>query len=174
MGNCPANRTRMTLGKTTDGANFVLDAVRKLGLDEFPVGKTSFEVNTEWIIIGKEIKRRYDAVVRGGFRSSDGDDLSVFYKFKSWSKVPPAKFEEQLLKDLSNPDITNLGQLKWVFDGAKNPADFKKKLIAAINGMTDDQLDQFSVKFGFDIDGGSELRASLIDNFDSIFILLLE
>lgn len=29
------------------------------------------------------------------------------------------------MKDLSNDDITSLDQIKWIFNGSKNPADFK-------------------------------------------------
>ena len=103
-----------------------------------------------------------------------GGSLDIFYEFKSWSSVPPAKFEEQLLKDLSNPEITDLGQLKWVFDGAKNPSDFKKKLIAAINGLPLNELNALAQKIGLRARDGAALRKLLLDNFDSIFKLLPE
>ncbi len=35
--------------------------------------------------------------------------------------MPPTKFKEQFMKDLSNDDITSLDQIKWIFNGAKKP-----------------------------------------------------
>jgi hypothetical protein len=44
-------------------------------------------------------------------------------------EVPPPNFNEQFAKDLLIDEVTNLNQLKWIFDGNKIPAgsDFKKE-----------------------------------------------
>ena len=39
--------------------------------------------------------------------------------FKSVKDLPPDDFLEQFGKDLANPDVSDLSQLKWVFDGKK-------------------------------------------------------
>uniref|UniRef100_UPI0039A45010 hypothetical protein n=1 Tax=Ornithobacterium rhinotracheale TaxID=28251 RepID=UPI0039A45010 len=39
------------------------------------------------------------------------------------------------MKDLSNKDVTSLDQLKWIFDGQKAPANFKEKMIKAIEDL---------------------------------------
>lgn len=49
--------------------------------------------------------------------------------------VPPGKFAEQFIKDLSRGDVTSLDQLKWIFDGKKAPADFKEKMLKAIEDI---------------------------------------
>ena len=57
----------------------------------------------------------------------------MFYEFKSVKTVPPKDFVEQFMKDLSNAD--NLSQIKWIFNGRKNPVDFKKNMLDAIDGL---------------------------------------
>lgn len=42
---------------------------------------------------------------------------------------------EQFGKDLANPDVSDLSQLKWVFDGKKVPADFKSKMLEEIKKL---------------------------------------
>ena len=39
--------------------------------------------------------------------------------FKSVKDVPPANFLEQFGKDLKNTDVSDLSQIKWIFDGKK-------------------------------------------------------
>ncbi|MBP5366629.1 MAG: hypothetical protein J6Y82_12055 [Bacteroidales bacterium] len=43
----------------------------------------------------------------------------TFYEFKSVKDVPPANFLEQFGKDLKNTDVSDLSQIKWIFDGKK-------------------------------------------------------
>ena len=38
---------------------------------------------------------------------------------KSVKDIPPANFLEQFGKDLKNSDVSDLSQIKWVFDGKK-------------------------------------------------------
>ena len=40
-------------------------------------------------------------------------------EFKSVKDVPPANFLEQFSKDLKNTDVSDLSQIKWIFDGKK-------------------------------------------------------
>ncbi len=40
-------------------------------------------------------------------------------KFKSVKDVPPANFLEQFGKDLKNTEVSDLSQIKWIFDGKK-------------------------------------------------------
>lgn len=98
-------------------------------------------------------------------KSAPNKNAWIYYEFKSVAKVPPAHFAEQFLKDLQNAD--NLDQIKWIFDGKKNPANFKQKMLDTIDKMTfnDDLLKKFNVD---DID---ELKDLIETNFDKIFKL---
>ena len=40
-------------------------------------------------------------------------------EFKSVKDVPPANFLEQFGKDLKNSEVSDLSQIKWIFDGKK-------------------------------------------------------
>ena len=40
-------------------------------------------------------------------------------EFKSVKGVPPANFLEQFGKDLKNSEVSDLSQIKWIFDGKK-------------------------------------------------------
>ena len=40
-------------------------------------------------------------------------------EFKSVKDVPPAYFLEQFGKDLKNSEVSDLSQIKWIFDGKK-------------------------------------------------------
>ena len=40
-------------------------------------------------------------------------------EFKSVKGVPPANFLEQFGKDLKNSEVSDLSQVKWIFDGKK-------------------------------------------------------
>lgn len=62
-------------------------------------------------------------------------ESKILYEFKSVKEVPPGKFNDQFIKDLSNPDVTDLSQLKWVFDGRKSPANFTSNMDNAINNL---------------------------------------
>ena len=73
-----------------------------------------------------------------GGRYVDVSDITnnsekIFYEFKSVLKVPPGDFSEQFMKDLTN--AKNLSDIKWIFNSAKNPANFQQNLINAINDL---------------------------------------
>ncbi|EHQ43865.1 hypothetical protein [Myroides odoratus] len=74
-------------------------------------------------------------------------------------------FAEQFLKDLQK--ATSLDQIKWIFDGKKNPSNFRKNMEKAIDKMTFD--DDLLLKFG--VDDIDELRYLIEINFDKIFKL---
>ena len=57
-------------------------------------------------------------IVTSSHKSHDWKPI-VGYPFKSVKDVPPTNFLEQFGKDLANPDVSDLSQLKWVFDGKK-------------------------------------------------------
>lgn len=82
-------------------------------------------------------------------------------------EVPPLNFNEQFAKDLLNDDVTNLNQLKWIFDGKKFPEghDFKGKMKEAIRKMDipNEALEKFGRK------SVNELKSDIIKNFDNIF-----
>ena len=60
-----------------------------------------------------ETLRRVDLVV------PDEELGFVYYEFKSVKDVPPSHFLEQFSKDLANSKVTDLSQIRWIFDGKK-------------------------------------------------------
>ena len=88
-------------------------------------------------------------------------------EFKSVKDVPPANFLEQFDKDLKNTDVSDLSQIKWIFDGKKVPTDFKEKMLQEIKKLklTEDMVN------GLRKSSKEELFEDIIENFDSIFII---
>ena len=150
-------------GAGADGANWVIAAVKKEGTDVFPSGKTSFEIN-------KPNGRIYDAIV------SDPPSPPKFFEFKSYSSIPPANFADQFTKDLNNAEITNLDQLKWIFDKAKldkanHPPDyFEMNMKAAINNLDLTSITS-EVLLKFNVASKPALKAKIISEFNTIFSL---
>jgi len=55
-----------------------------------------------------------------GFVHGGSGPLTVYSdEFKSVKDVPPANFLEQFGKDLKNTEVSDLSQIKWIFDGKK-------------------------------------------------------
>lgn len=81
--------------------------------------------------------------------------------------MPPTNFETQFINDLNNPEITDLSQLQWIFDVAKNPANFETAMKTAINGL---QIPLTTAqRFGFG--NVPNFKTNLINNFENIFSL---
>ncbi|MCB0687130.1 MAG: hypothetical protein KDC53_11410 [Saprospiraceae bacterium] len=116
-------------GNFTEGAIFVADAVKRYGND-FPSG-TLFEF-TEVTTGGV---RRVDVRVNNGFNGNK----DVFFEFKSVQDVPPTGFATQFVKDLDLPEVDNLGQLRWWFDGNKISSLPKQKFLDQLNAASIDQ-----------------------------------
>ena len=145
-----------------DGANWIVEYLAK-NSDQFK---------------GKTIKfEEFNSTTLGG-RFIDVTDETfsfnkIFYEFKSVKTVPPKDFAEQFMKDLSNAD--NLSQIKWIFNGSKNPVDFRKNMLEAIDNIFNSknsniqrQLRQISEKItGFD--DINILKSDIINNFNNIF-----
>ena len=49
------------------------------------------------------------------------------------AEVPPGHFAEQFMKDLTNAN--SLDQIKWMFNGAKNPPNFRTNMLNAIDNL---------------------------------------
>jgi len=100
---------------------------------------------------------------------SKGDKLDIFYEFKSWASLPPDRFEEQFLKDLANPEISSLDQIKWVFDSAKvSEDDMKEKMLEAIENLDEDALEELASKFK--LMSAQKLIIELKRQFDNVFL----
>ena len=149
-------------GGKSDGANWVITYITK-HIGEFKGRKLVFE--------------EFNSTTLGG-RFIDVTDETfsfnkIFYEFKSVKTVPPKDFAEQFMKDLSNAD--NLSQIKWIFNGSKNPVDFRKNMLEAIDNIFNSknsniqrQLRQISEKItGFD--DINILKSDIINNFNNIF-----
>ena len=82
-------------------------------------------------------------------------------------ELTPANFLEQFGKNLANSDVSDLSQIKWIFDGKKVPADFKEKMLQEIKKLklTEDMVN------GLRKSSKEELFEDIIENFDNIFII---
>ena len=105
-----------------DGANWIVEYLAK-NSDQFKGRKLIFEEFNSTTLGGRFIDVTDETITSS----------KVFYEFKSVKTVPPKDFVEQFMKDLSNAD--NLSQIKWIFNGRKNPVDFKKNMLDAIDGL---------------------------------------
>jgi hypothetical protein len=149
-------------GIGADGANWVLAIVKKESATVFPPGTTAFEVPNP------ALGRTYDAVVTG--------TPNKYFEFKSVQNLPPSNFADQFIKDLNNPDITNLNQLKWMFDKAKylkkagnTEATFVSDMKRAIDNLSDTSLEILLPKFG--ANSAIQLKNILKNNISQIFNL---
>ena len=87
-------------------------------------------------------------------------------EFKSVKDVPPANFLEQFGKDLKNTEVSDLSQIKWIFDGKKVPANFKEKMLEEIKKYNIDPNVAEKLEFK-----NSQLLMNEIEKqFDKIFI----
>ncbi|ROI03398.1 hypothetical protein EGH90_11625 [Kaistella haifensis] len=74
------------------------------------------------------------------------------------------------MNDINNPNITDLKQLEWLFDAAKNPSDFTSNLKNAIRNLDEDLIDQATVtKFG--VQRKVDVKTKVLNSFDTIFKL---
>ena len=80
-------------------------------------------------------------------------------EFKSVKDVPPANFLEQFGKDLKNTDVSDLSQIKWIFDGKKVTQD---ELTNAVNKAIDKLPDGIVQKWNLK---NEKARKQLLDIF---------
>jgi hypothetical protein len=92
----------------------------------------------------------------------------IYYEVKSVKTVPPTNFNAQFVKGLSESNVTDLGQIQWIFDGAKSPENFYGNLTQAIENMPLTEC----LALKFEVGSITELIALLISRFDNIFILV--
>ena len=152
-----------------DGSKWTLKYLTN-NIEAFKGKNIVFEKSEEIFdeVLNKQM-RYLDAKIANGGQGKD-----IFYEFKSVIKVPPGKFTSQFIKDLSHQDVTDLRQLKWIFDGGKNPEKFIENMKNAIMDLPDDKLKTLANKFIKDIDKptASDLKKLLIKQQDNIFKLL--
>ncbi len=140
-----------------DGANWTLEYIGK-NLDDFSGKKLTFED-----MFKTDAGRRYVDV-----SVTETSGRKVLYEFKSVQEVPPNNFSEQFLKDLSNREVTSLDQIRWVFDGKKNPANFKQNMERAIDNMdtiTKDLAEKFIGERNI-----NKFKKTLKENLENVFI----
>ncbi|MCB0658064.1 MAG: hypothetical protein KDC57_18085, partial [Saprospiraceae bacterium] len=141
-------------GNFTEGAMFVLDAVSRFG-DDFPRG-TLFE---------------FTEVTGGGVRRIDLRVGDVFYEFKSVASVPPSGFATQFIKDMDLGAVTDLGQLKWWFDGNKVSSLPKQQFLDQLvnNPPSAQVIERLRLKFAPNGDDWLDVVDAIDDNFEQIF-----
>ena len=60
-------------------------------------------------------------------------------EYKSVKDVPPANFLEQFGKDLKNSEVSDLSQIKWIFDGKKVTQDELTNAVNNVSSMNSEQ-----------------------------------
>ena len=80
-------------------------------------------------------------------------------EFKSVKDVPPSNFLEQFGKDLKNSEVSDLSQIKWIFDGKKVTQD---ELTNAVNKAIDKLPDGIVQKWNLK---NEKARKQLLDIF---------
>ena len=146
-------------GGKSDGANWVITYITK-HIGEFKGRKLVFE--------------EFNSTTLGGRFIDITDETfsfnKIFYEFKSVKTVPPKDFAEQFMKDLSN--AKNLSQIKWIFNGSKNPPNFKQNMLEAIDKLplTEDLARKFLQNVRKP--NKQKLLEELNSNFEKIFILV--
>ena len=138
-----------------DGANWIVEYLAK-NSDQFKGKTIKFEEFNSTTLGGRFVDVTDETIVRS----------KVFYEFKSVKTVPPKDFTEQFMKDLSNAD--NLSQIKWIFNGNKNPVDFRKNMLEAIDKLP--LTENLAVKL-IQEKNINKLRRYLKDNLEDIFLL---
>ncbi|SUV48359.1 fibronectin type III domain-containing protein [Bergeyella zoohelcum] len=99
-------------GSWSQGAEWTLRYISK-NSTHFNGRKIMFEVTEKWGDMENKMIRIADVV------DKTNPKKIIYYELKSVIDVPPGKFAEQFIKDLSRGDVTSLDQLKWIFDGKK-------------------------------------------------------
>ena len=80
-------------------------------------------------------------------------------EFKSVKDIPPANFLEQFGKDLKNSEVSDLSQIKWIFDGKKVTQDELTNAVnKAIDKLPDDIVQKWNLK-------NEKARKQLLDIF---------
>lgn len=105
-----------------------------------------------------------------GVTDISNQSKKIFYEFKSVQQVPPGHFSEQFMKDLTNANT--LDQIKWMFNGAKNPPNFRTNMLNAIDNLP--LTDNLAKKFLPDVRNANAelLRQELKTQIDDIFHLI--
>ena len=112
----------------TEGAEWTLKNISS-SVNDFAGKSLKFEVYDKWDDVTGTYIRITDVVDETNFA------FKVLYEFKSVKNVPPGKFNEQFIKDLSNPEVTDLDQIRWLFDGRKSPPNFTSNMTDAVNNL---------------------------------------
>jgi len=104
-----------------------------------------------------------------GFVHGGSGPLTVYSdKFKSVKDVPPANFLEQFGKDLRNTEVSDLSQIKWIFDGKKVT---QQKLTEKMRKTIEDWSipDDILIKWGYKDAPMRFKNEKLIPSIENIF-----
>lgn len=150
-------------GGKVDGANWI---VKHIGdnADDFAGRKLKFEYYQSTDLGGRYID----------VTDITDDGFKIFYEYKSVTGVPPQHFQTQFMKDLTI--ATDLDQIKWIFNGNKNPVGannkaFRETMLEELDKLplTDELAQKFLI--GIDNPSPSKLKQELILQFEDIFKL---
>lgn len=116
-------------------------------------------------LIFESVEKAGETVRRVDVKMPDGN-ITKHFEFKSVGEIPPSNFATQFVKDMQISDVSDLGQLKWIFDG--------KKVSSLENNIDDfiDALDEVDIPPSV-IDkltsGVSKTKDDLLETIESRF-----
>jgi hypothetical protein len=122
----------------------------------------------------------FESVVAGLGREIDLMVEGIYYEFKSVAaaSLPPDKFKIQFYKDLMNGNITNLSQIRWIFDGRKLNGVVLPKVdfLNQLRALPDDDQLRILNKWRNELSLGlnpsfNDFINALDNNFDLIFLI---
>ncbi|MEM6379172.1 MAG: hypothetical protein AAF705_13235, partial [Bacteroidota bacterium] len=97
-------------GNFAEGAGWIQRHLTS-NVDDF-AGKT---------LVFEFVEKVGESIRRVDVKMPDGN-ITKYFEFKSVGEIPPSNFATQFVKDMQISDVSDLGQLKWIFDGKKVPS----------------------------------------------------
>ncbi len=116
-------------------------------------------------LIFESVEKVGESVRRVDIKIPDGN-ITKYFEFKSVGEIPPSNFATQFVKDMQISDVSDLGQLKWIFDD--------KKVSSLQNNIDDfiDALDNVEIPQSVIhklVPGADKTKDALLDTIESRF-----
>ncbi len=141
-------------GNFAEGAGWIQRHLTS-NVDDF-AGKT---------LIFESVEKVGESVRRVDVKMPDGN-ITKYFEFKSVGEIPPSNFATQFVKDMQISDVSDLGQLKWIFDGKKVPS-LQNNIDDFIDALDNVEIPQSVIDKL--IPGANKTKDALLDTIESRF-----
>ncbi|GJM63068.1 hypothetical protein [Persicobacter diffluens] len=141
-------------GNFAEGAGWIQRHLTS-NVDDF-AGKT---------LIFESVEKVGESVRRVDVKMPDGN-ITKYFEFKSVGEIPPSNFATQFVKDMQISDVSDLGQLKWIFDGRKVPS-LQNNIDDFIDAL--DEVDIPQSVIDKLVPGASKTKDALLETIESRF-----